>query len=575
MKRQKLPISTTDFKVLREDRKYYIDKTLFAKELLDASADVILLPRPRRFGKTLNLSMLRYFFEDGEEKEQVGELFQGLAISKIAEFKNHFGKYPVIWMTFKDIKEPDLETALYKIYRLIRREFGRHAKKIKGALNRLENEEVNHYKEIRSGNAQRGDFEDSIGFLSKLLFQVYGQKCIILIDEYDTPIQNAYIKGYFNDMIGFFKPFLGAALKGNDTYLKKAVLTGVLRISKESIFSDLNNLEVNTLLNDEFSDRFGFTVNEVKRVLMDYRLSEKFDEVFQWYNGYKIGETIVLNPWSIINYANRKKFDVYWANTSSNKIIQHLAENSNTFKDSLEVLLTGGEIEQTINPNIVFGDLEPGIGFREEMLYSFLFFSGYLKYSEKRFEKGKHICRLSIANLECQYIFEQVVSNWIEDSFNNLKLKKLLESLIRADLKIFERIFSEFVRDTLSFFDTAKNVESVYHAFLLGLLVNLAEYEVISNREAGYGRVDIMLLHKTDKTRPAIVMELKTIDEFAKETKNKALEKAVRQIEDRKYETDVRAKGYPNIVSFGVVFDGKRVWTKTLRPKKETKELPL
>ena len=301
---------------------------------------------------------------------------------------------------------------------------------------------------------------------------------------------------------------------------------------------------------------------EVKGILKSYDLGDTFDDVFQWYNGYKIGETIILNPWSILNYVDSTVFDVYWANTSSNDVIKLLVKNSLSFRKKLDVLLRGDEIEQVINPNIVFDDLEHKFNFDDEMLYSFLFFSGYLKTSDKRFERGRFICRLSIANLECHTIFDRVISSWINECFNNQKLNTLLQALIQADIKVFERIFSEFVRDTLSYFDTAKNVESVYHAFFLGLLVNLTDYEVISNQESGYGRVDITLLHLTDKTKPAIILELKTIDEFEEETKEKALESAVNQIKEKEYAAKARSRGYHNITAFGVVFDGKRVWIK-------------
>jgi hypothetical protein len=294
--------------------------------------------------------------------------------------------------------------------------------------------------------------------------------------------------------------------------------------------------------------------------LSDYTLIEQFEEVDNWYDGYCIGGTTIFNPWSLLNFSNRKRFDVYWANTSSNEIIKTLVENSDTFREDLKYLLNGESLKRVINPNITFKDRD--FNFKEEMLYSFLFFSGYLKYTTKEFVEGEHICQLSIVNQECHYIFKKIISNWISDSFSNRKLKILLKSLIEGDLKLFQKIFSEFVRDTLSFYDTGKNIEAVYHAFFLGLLVNLNDYEVISNQEAGYGRVDIILVHKKDKNRLAIVMELKTIDEFEEETKDKALESAVEQIKEKEYISLVQKRGYNNILSFGVVFDGKRVWAK-------------
>jgi len=555
---KKIPIGRSNFKELIEDNFYYIDKTDFISEIVDSSAKVILLPRPRRFGKTLNLSMVNYFFN---VKEKSRELFSGLSISNNNEAMSHCNKYPIIYISFKDIKEDNFEKSLRKIYSLIREEFGNHQSSIEKIIDSLKSEDRENYYAIVNREAKQEQYENSFKLLSKLLTVAYGQKCIVLIDEYDTPIQTGFLQGYYEKIVGFFKTFMGAVLKDNDLYIYKAVLTGILRVSKESIFSDLNNIEVYTLLNKEFNNRFGFTENEVKAILEDYNLLENFEEVKRWYDGYKIGDCTIYNPWSLLSFVNRKEIDVYWANTSSNGIIRTLVENSESFRNDLKVLLKGESVEKIVNPNITFRDKD--FNFKEEMLYSFLFFSGYLKYTQKKFVEGEHICQLAIVNQECRYIFRNIISNWITDSFSNYKLRILLKSLITGDLFTFERIFSEFVRDTLSFHDTAKkNVESVYHAFFLGLLVNLGDYEVISNQEAGYGRVDIILLHKTDKQKLAIVMELKTIDDFMDETKENALISAVEQIKEKEYISLVQKRGYENILSFGVVFDGKRVWVK-------------
>jgi hypothetical protein len=503
--------------------------------------------------------MTKYFFDVEEDNR---ELFDNLNISKNQDAMAHCGKYPIIYITFKDVKESSFKKSINKIYSLIRQEFGKHKKDILKIIDTINDEDKRNYYEIVRAEAKSEQYTNSFKLLSKLLTIIYNQKCIILIDEYDTPIQTGFLQGYYEEIKEFFKTFIGAVLKDNDKNVYKSVLTGILRISKEAIFSDLNNIEVYTLLDSEFSDKFGFTANEVKKLLTDYSLIEQFEEVDRWYDGYCIGGTTIFNPWSLLNFSNRKQFDVYWANTSSNGIIRTLVENSEDFRSDLKQLLNGESLERVVNPNITFKDRD--FNFKEEMLYSFLFFSGYLKYTSKRFKKGKHYCKLAIVNIECQYIFENIISNWITDSFSNRKLKILLKSLIEGDLKLFQKIFSEFVRDTLSFYDTGKNIEAVYHAFFLGLLVNLNDYEIISNQEAGYGRVDIILVHKRDKNRLAIVMELKTIDEFEEETKDKALENAVEQIKEREYISLVQKRGYDNILSFGVVFDGKRVWAKKL-----------
>ena len=552
---KKLPIGKSDFKSIIEEGFYYVDKSAFIKEILDSSAGVILLPRPRRFGKTLNLSMLRYFFDVEENNTK---LFDNLCIANDERIMRECNKYPIIYITFKDVKGSDFEASFEKIKYLIDDEFARYEKQIDAIVKKINKKDMAHYERIVSNTASLVDYENAIKLLSKLLTLAYNQKCIVLIDEYDTPIQTGFIKGYYEEIVGFFKTFMGAVLKDNDRYLQKAVLTGILKVSKESIFSDLNNIAVYTLLDKEFSDKFGFTSNEVKNMLKDYNLAETFEEVNQWYNGYNIGGTTIFNPWSLLNYSNRKRFDVYWANTSSNDIIRVLVEHSDSFREDLQYLLKGQSVEKVINPNITFKDKD--FNFNEEMLYSFLFFSGYLKCQDKVFKNGKHYCRLNIVNIECQYIFEHIISNWISEKFSNPRLRLLLKSLTDGDLELFEEIFSEFVRDTLSFYDTAKSIESVYHAFFLGLLLNLNDYEVISNEEAGYGRVDIMLLHKSDKEKRAFVIELKKIR--VSETKDTALESAIKQIEDREYISKVEKRGYKNIVSFGVVFDGKRVWVK-------------
>ena len=552
---KKLPIGKSDFKSIIQDNFYYIDKTNFISEIIDNSADVVLLPRPRRFGKTLNLTMTKYFFDVEEDNR---ELFDNLNISKNQDAMAHCGKYPIIYITFKDVKESSFEKSINKIYSLIRQEFGKHKKEILKIIDTINDEDKRNYYEIVQAEAKSEQYTNSFKLLSKLLTIIYNQKCIILIDEYDTPIQTGFLQGYYEEIKEFFKTFIGAVLKDNDVNVYKAVLTGILRISKESIFSDLNNIEVYTLLNSQFSDKFGFTTNEVTKLLADYNLIEQFEEVNRWYNGYCIGGTTIFNPWSLLNFSNRKEFDVYWANTSSNGIIRTLVENSEDFRSDLKQLLNGESLERVINPNITFKDRD--FNFKEEMLYSFLFFSGYLKYTAKEFVEGEHICQLSIVNQECHYIFKKIISNWISDSFSNRKLRLLLKSLIEGDLDIFEELFSEFIRDTMSFYDTAKSIESVYHAFFLGLLVNLGDYEVISNEESGYGRVDIMILHKKDKKRLALVIELKKIR--MKETKDSALESAIKQIGDMEYIAKVQKRGYNNILSFGVVFDGKRVWAK-------------
>ena len=414
---------------------------------------------------------------------------------------------------------------------------------------------------ILEGKATQQNIENSLSLLSKLLSQIYNQQVVILIDEYDTPIHASYLHGYYNEFIEFIRNLLSGAFKDNE-FLYRGVITGILRVSRESIFSGLNNIATYSIVDYEYSNRFGFTVDETKQILADFGLSDKYDDVSNSYNGYKIGSETIFNPWSIINFVADKKHRLlpYWANTSSNELLKHLINISSlNFKNSLEAWLNGESIRTQIDSNIVFSEIEKN----DKNIYSLLFFSGYLKCVNKELINKTYHCDLTIPNKEVQYIFRNIISSWLNESFRDDRLRVLLNALIGGEIKLFEKLFSEFVLETLSFYDVnKKNEEAVYHAFLLGILINLNDYEVISNRESGLGRVDIILLHKEDKNRLAIIMELKTIDEFEEETKEKALDKALKQIEEKQYETEVKKRGYSNILKMGVVFDGKRVWVR-------------
>jgi hypothetical protein len=452
--------------------------------------------------------------------------------------------------------------SLNKIYDLILDEFSIHQKIIEAHIDKLDMLDRMRYKRLMSLKAKQEDYENSLRILSKLLYYAYNTQVVFLLDEYDTPIQTAFFKGYYNEMIEFFKPFLGGVLKDNDRYLKKAVITGILRVSGESMFSDVNNLEVCTILYETFSTSCGFTIDETKQMLKDFGLDKNSKKIIDWYDGYNFAGETILNPWSLINYVKNREFNAYWVNTSSNSLIRVMVENSQMFREDLKVLLSGGYIEKIIDSNITFDT--PNFFFNEKILYSFLFFSGYLKCDNRRLIMGRNHCRLKIVNIECQVVFENSISNWLSSSYQNYKLQEMLKSLTNGEIKLFEKLFSIFVKETLSFYDTAKNPENVYHAFLLGLLVNLSEYEIISNQESGFGRLDVMVLHKFDKSKPAIIMELKTIDEFEEETREKALKSAVKQIKDKEYITTANKRGYFNIFAFGVVFEGKRVWVKEI-----------
>jgi len=565
--KKKLPIGTSDFRDVIEENFYFVDKSLFIKEIIDESARIVLLPRPRRFGKTLNLSMLRYFFEKTENRQDIEKLFKGLAIERQKEFKQHFSEYPVIFLTFKDVNALTFDHSLEKIKLLIAAEFRRHDYMLKSNL--LDDFEKQNYTEIISLKASTAKYENSLQRLSQYLYKFYKQKTVVLIDEYDSPIHTAYSKNYYEEMTAFFRNFLGAGLKDNPDIFK-GILTGILRIAKESIFSEMNNPGVYSILRVEYSDKFGFTEPEVFDLLKAYNAQDKIDDVRTWYNGYIFGKKVIYNPWSILNFVSSadKEFRPYWANTGSNHIIKSLLKDSpQTVKTELHDLLNNVPVTKRLNENIVFQDLIKD----ETTIFSFLVFSGYLKAFDKQHIEDEEHYKLLIPNTEVRQIFKDVITNWINECYENYTLKVMLKSLIQGDTKTFEKLLSRFVTETLSYFDTEKrDVERVYQAFILGLLVNLsATHEVYSNKESGFGRYDISIIPK-DKTGQAIIMELKTIDKSEDETKEAALDNALEQIEEKQYETDIKKRGIKDIKKLGVVFDGKRVWIKT--SQKETQK---
>jgi len=562
-KLKQLTIGQSDFRNIIEDDRYYIDKTLIIKEILDNSADVLLIPRPRRFGKTLNLTTLRYFFETTYPNKRIKKnnrkLFKGLKIEKEPEFKTHQGLYPVIFLSFKSIKQLNFKDTLESIKRLITEEFRRHKYLLESKY--LEKEEKEDFKNIIKEKANAKIYANSLKFLSKLLYQYHKKKIILLIDEYDTPIHTAYAEKYYFEMISFMKSFLGDGLKDNN-YIKKGIITGILRIAKESIFSGLNNLGVYSILKSEYSDFFGLTELETKEILRYYDLEDKYLEVSNWYNGYLFGNRVIYNPWSILNYINSKDklLEPYWINTSSNDIIKELIINSKAeVHQKIESLIKGENIEEILIENTVFEEIEKN----ETALWSFLVFSGYLKARFKKKEHNKMIYDLSIPNMEVEYLYDIIISRWIEEKFNNTNLNNLLKALLTGDIENFEMFLQDFVVSMLSFYDTnKKDPERVYQAFVLGLLVNLqGKYEIKSNRESGYGRYDIIIIPK-DNNKKGVIIEFKKILTFKEETKDMALESALKQIKEKNYSKELIDRGVNDIIKLGIVFDGKRVWLK-------------
>ncbi len=557
--RRKIGIGVSDFRELREAEYLFIDKSPLISEVVDTGAKVLLLPRPRRFGKTLNLSMLRYFFERHEkeaEQKKIEALFHGLAIKDTEAFREHFSKYPVIFLTFKDIKERDFQEALSALKRLIRKEINRQASMLSQGM-----EFRGELAEILEGSRETGLYKEALQSLSETLHRTYGVSPVILIDEYDTPIHAAWQYGYYDEMISFMRGLLSGAFKDNP-HIFKGIITGILRVAKESIFSDLNNLDVYTILDRAFSDRFGITTHELETLFSEYGLEHRLDEANSWYNGYRFGDTTIFNPWSVLNFVNQNPHrpKPYWANTSSNELVKELiTEGSIEIRDNIKKLISGETIDSVINENIVF----PGLKKKEHHVYSLLFFSGYLKCEEEIPDPRRLRCRLAIPNEEVRYIYESIISEWVTQPFGNEKLNTMLRALIDGNIDQFQRLLNEFVITTLSFFDAkGKNPEAVFQAFILGMLTNLGEeYEISSNRELGYGRYDVLVLPVNRRGR-AVIMELKSISGIYREEPERAIAEATRQVQERGYALELESRGYSSVIKIVVVSDGKKVWVK-------------
>ncbi|GAB6137993.1 AAA family ATPase [Halanaerobaculum tunisiense] len=555
---KKLPVGIDDFKKIREEDFYYIDKSLFIKDIIDEGAQVILLPRPRRFGKTLNLSMLRYYFE--KSAADYSDLFSGLQIEETGkDYLAQQGKYPVIDITFKDIKEENWPKAKLKLKKMIAREYKRHRYLLES--DQLDKHDKEFFNKILSLEANIAFYEEALKDLSDYLAAYHNEKVIILIDEYDQPIQSAYTNNFYDKMINFMRNFLSGGLKNNSA-LEKGVLTGILRVAKESIFSGLNNLVVSTLLDQEYSKYFGLLEEEVEEIFAYYGLDYEIEEIKDWYNGYNFGSQTIYNPWSIINCIRKNgEAAPYWANTSSNDLIRDLIiEGGSELKTDLELLIKGGTVNKKIDENIVFGDIDK----KSNLIWSFLLLSGYLRANSQERKGGRLYCDLDIPNQEVRYIYEDIILDWFEGSISSQKVKLMLNSLITGDVETFAAIFKDFVLNSMSNFDpTGDEAEKVYHAFVLGLLLNLRDdYQVKSNRESGYGRYDVMIIPE-DTAKLGIVIEFKKVNQYTNETLEEAVEKALEQIKEREYKQELISKGVAEVLELGIAFSGKQVLVKS------------
>ncbi|MDO8686208.1 MAG: AAA family ATPase [Clostridiales bacterium] len=555
--KKRIPIGISDFKEIIQDGYHYIDKSLFIRELLDDGSKVVLLPRPRRFGKTLNMTMLRYFFEKTVEDNSV--LFHGLKVWEDEEIRRFQGRYPVIYLTFKDVKHDTWEDCFSTFRLLLNREYGRHRYLLEGEL--LLPEEKKTYESVLWNKADKSIYESAINNLSEYLYRYYKERAVILIDEYDTPVYSAWSAGYYNDLISFLRNFLSNGLKDNP-FLEKSVLTGILRIAKESIFSGLNNLNVGTILQDQYSDKFGFLEQEVEGLFASCGIHYAMPEVRDWYNGYIFGGKVIYNPWSVLNYAHKPVdgLKAYWVNTGGSELIRDLLTRAGSeVKLDLETLILGGELVKVVRDTTVMTEIQDS----PETLWSFLLFSGYLKAVDNWIENKKIICRLRIPNKEVEYVFEEIILYWTNKGVQGSDYRMMLKSLTGGDLETFEDILSEQVERSISYFDVGgEEPEKFYHAFVLGMMISLdGEYRIKSNRESGRGRYDIMLIPE-DVKQNGIVIEFKKVNRKRDETLDAACEAALRQIRETGYRSELEALGVTHIIEVGIAFQGKEVRVK-------------
>ena len=560
--KKKIAIGVEDFKRIIDKNGYFVDKTLMIQKLIESEAMVTLFTRPRRFGKTLNQFMIRRFFEDEitEKGEKVdnGYLFDGLKITECGEeIMKHSQQYPVIFLTLKSAKQPTYELAYAELKKRIYEEFDRHQYVLgKGVLSKTE--EL-RFQEILSLKAEEDLYTDALGFLSKCLFKYHGKNTIILIDEYDVPLENAYFEGFYDKMIKFIRSLFESALKTNP-YLEKSVITGCLRISKESIFTGLNNLETDSVLHTRYGDSFGFTQEEVEELLAYYGLSEQLEEVKQWYDGYLFNHFEIYNPWSLLKYVNDRKDHVtefalpYWSNTSSNSIVREMVgEADEDAKRDLETLINGGTIEKQVHEDITYGDIHQ----TQDNLWNFLFFTGYLKKVGERKDGNNLQLQMKIPNIEIATIYENSISYWFDQRMKKTDRSPLKHALEEGDCEAAADFINRQLADTISFYDYAENF---YHGFMAGLLVNIGGYSVKSNRESGNGRPDIVMQTANIRKGRVIILELKIAGSIAE--MEAACDRGLAQIEEQRYAEPFTTEGYPEVKKYALSFYKKECMVK-------------
>jgi Predicted AAA-ATPase/PD-(D/E)XK nuclease superfamily len=573
--RPRLPIGISDFREMREPGMIYVDKTNFVTQVLVSGPKVLLFPRPRRFGKTLNLSAVRYFVEKSQEDRSA--LFEGLSVWGSAEAREHFQRYPVISLTFKDVKAPSFEEAFAAMRREISGAFRQHAYLLEGGT--LRPEQADDFRRILRAEGPVDLYGRSLLELSMYLAQHHKQGAFILIDEYDTPIHAAGSPEDERRILDFFRVFLSGGLKDNP-HLHKGVVTGILRIAKESLFSGLNNLAVYSLIRSEHATSFGFTQQEVNHLAEVTGSTEHLPEMERWYNGYRFSGEVIYNPWSIINFLDSpdKTFRPYWIQTSSEGLLRRVIFAHGIGQDGeLETLLQGGQIHKTIHDRVALRDL----GASSDAVWSFLLFTGYLKAVDVRQDDLYTVADLSIPNREVLTVYHTIFKTWLEQRLDGSRhVDDLLKAILAGDADECERLFG-LLLESFSMHDLAPRrrgfdpdaevvltPEQVYHIFVVSLLLNLQpRYSVRSNRESGSGRYDVMVLPKSPG-QPGAVLELKVLNRRKRETMKSGLTAALRQIHERGYAAELRAAGASPIHEIAVAFDGKQVRVAVAKPPK-------
>ena len=554
-------IGKQSFEKIIKEKCFYVDKTAFIKEWWDNKDEVTIITRPRRFGKTLNMDMLKCFFSN--EYKDRGDLFEGLDIWKDEKYCELQGTYPVIFLSFAEIKQNNYQDTIAKIKKILCSLY--QSFMFLKDWDGLTDEEKNNLKRI-SEDMSDVTAQSALNELSNYLSRYYGKKVIILLDEYDTPMQEAYTNGYWEELVAFTRSLFNSTFKTNP-YLERAIMTGITRVSKESIFSDLNNLEVVTTLSPKYTTAFGFTEHEVFNALDEFGLSAQKGEVKAWYDGFMFGkQKDIYNPWSIINFLDKKEYNPYWAESSSNGLINELIRTGSTkTKETMETLILGGVVEKNIDEQIVFGQLKTN----KDAVWSLLLASGYLRIERFRTigKLNKKIYSLKLTNYEVMQMFGAMIEQWFGG--DNVPYNEFVEAMLSADLESMNEYMSRVTTNIISYFDTGNSPsdeepERFYHGFVLGLMVDqIDNYIITSNRESGFGRYDIMLepIDKNNVHYPGIIIEFKVINPRKENSLEETVEAALKQIEEKNYDAELIKRGVKaeNIHHYGFAFKGKKV----------------